>query len=65
MLPFVEIVGVTSTKMFFNWFAFLESEKEVNVTWALAVCQTMLKDQENIPHVIDQIVDVKSDNKCG
>lgn len=33
-------------------FAFLESEKEVNITRALEMCKTLLKDQENTPNVI-------------
>lgn len=49
----MEIVGVTSTNMTFSFgFAFLEFEKEDNITWALKMCITMLKDQENMPHVI-------------
>lgn len=32
-------------------FAFLESEKEGNVTWALEMCKTLLKDQENLSNV--------------
>ncbi|XP_050875558.1 uncharacterized protein LOC127079180 [Lathyrus oleraceus] len=30
----------------------VESDKEKNVTWALEVCRTMLKDQEDMPKVI-------------
>ncbi|XP_050914620.1 protein FAR1-RELATED SEQUENCE 5-like [Lathyrus oleraceus] len=52
-LPILEIVGVTSMEMPFSVdFAFLESEKEDNVTWALEMCKTMLKDQENLSQVI-------------
>lgn len=48
----LEIVGVTSTKMVFSvGFAILESEKEENVTWALEMCKTILKNQENVPQV--------------
>lgn len=50
----MEIIGVTFTEMIFSLgFAFLESEKEKSVTWALEVCQTMLKDQEKMSKVID------------
>lgn len=53
MLPLLKIVSVTSTKLtFLVRFAFLKSKKEDNVTWALEVCQTMLKDQENMSKVI-------------
>lgn len=52
-LPLLEIVGVTSKKMtYLVGFAFLESEKENNVTWALEMCKTMLKEQENMSLVI-------------
>lgn len=33
-------------------FAFLESEKEDNITWALEICKSMLKDKKYMPHVI-------------
>lgn len=47
-LPLLVIVGVTSTEKTYSvGFAFPESEKEENVTWALEVCQTMLKDKED------------------
>ncbi|XP_058726499.1 uncharacterized protein LOC131597852 [Vicia villosa] len=47
-VPLLEIVGVTSTEKTFSvGFAFLESEKEDNVTWALEMSNTLLKDQEN------------------
>lgn len=47
------MVGVTSTeKTYYVGFAFLESEKDKNVTWALKVCREMLKDQEEMPKVI-------------
>lgn len=53
-LPIMEIVGVTSTEMTFSTgFAFFfESGKEDNVTCALEMCKTMLKDQENVPQII-------------
>ncbi|XP_058783561.1 uncharacterized protein LOC131658266 [Vicia villosa] len=52
-LPLLEIVGVTSTeKTFLVRFAFLESEKEDNVTWALDICKSLLKDPQNMPSVI-------------
>lgn len=48
MLPLLEIVVATSIeKTYYVKFAFLESEKEENVTWTLEVCQTMLKDKED------------------
>ncbi|XP_058775209.1 uncharacterized protein LOC131649464 [Vicia villosa] len=51
-LPLLEIIGVTSTgKTYSVGFAFLECEKEENFTWALEVCQSMLKDQEEMPKV--------------
>ncbi|XP_058747045.1 uncharacterized protein LOC131620037 [Vicia villosa] len=56
-LPFLEIVGVTSTdKTFSVGFAFLECEKEDNVTWDLGICKTLLVDQNNMPSdiVIDR-----------
>lgn len=44
-LSLLEIVGVTSTKITFSTgFSFLEFEKEHNVTRALEMCKTMLKD---------------------
>lgn len=53
MLPLLEIIGVNSTKnTFLVGFAFLESEKENNVTWTLKICKTMLKNQENMSNVI-------------
>ncbi|XP_058758088.1 protein FAR1-RELATED SEQUENCE 6-like [Vicia villosa] len=52
-LPLLEIVGVTSTKKtYFVGFAFLECEKEDKFVWALEVCWSMLKDQEDMPKVI-------------
>ncbi|XP_050896317.1 protein FAR1-RELATED SEQUENCE 6-like [Lathyrus oleraceus] len=52
-LPLLEMVGVTSTeKTYYVGFAFLEREKEENVTWALEVCREMLKDQEEMLKVI-------------
>ncbi|XP_050878002.1 protein FAR1-RELATED SEQUENCE 5-like [Lathyrus oleraceus] len=47
------IVSATSTKKTFSvGFAFLESEKEVTVTWALEMCKTLLKEHENMSNVI-------------
>ncbi|XP_050889945.1 uncharacterized protein LOC127095276 [Lathyrus oleraceus] len=52
-LPLLEIVGVTSMEKTFSvGFVFLESEKEVNVTWASEMCKNLLKNQENMPNVI-------------
>lgn len=52
-LPLLEIIGVTFTKKNFSMrFAFLESEKEINVTRALEMCKTLLKDQENMLNAI-------------
>lgn len=52
-LPLLKIISVTSAKKTFSMrFAFLESEKEVNVTWALEMFKTLLKDQENMLNVI-------------
>lgn len=52
-LSLLKMIGVTSTeKTYSGGFAFLESEIEENVTWALEVCQTMLKDKEDTPKVI-------------
>lgn len=46
-LPLLEIIGVTSTEnTFLVPFAFFEFEKEDNVTRALEICKTSLKDQE-------------------
>lgn len=48
-LPLLEIVGVTSTDMNFAVeFVSLEIEKKDSFTWGLEVCQTTLKDQENM-----------------
>lgn len=45
--PLLEIFGVTSTEMTYSVsFAFLESEKEGNVTWTLEMCKSMLKDKK-------------------
>ncbi|XP_050914688.1 uncharacterized protein LOC127129577 [Lathyrus oleraceus] len=45
-LPLLEMVGVTSTEKTHSiGFAFLESEKEENVTWALEACRVMLKEK--------------------
>lgn len=38
--------------LFLFGFIFLGSDKEENVIWALEVCMTFLKDQENMPNVI-------------
>ena len=47
------MVGVTSVEKTYSvGFAFLECEKEDNFTWALKVCQTLLKDQGEMPKVI-------------
>ncbi|XP_050895310.1 uncharacterized protein LOC127101927 [Lathyrus oleraceus] len=52
-LPLMEMVGVTSTEEIYSIeFAFLECEKEDNFTWALEVCQTLLKDQGEMPKEI-------------
>ena len=52
-LPLLEIVGVPSTdKTISVGFGFLECEKEDNVTWALGICKTLLKDPQNMPKVI-------------
>lgn len=45
-LPLLEMIGVTSAEKTYSIeFAFLESEKEENVTYTLEVCQEMLKNQ--------------------
>ncbi|XP_050887186.1 uncharacterized protein LOC127092367 [Lathyrus oleraceus] len=47
------MVGVTSTEKTYSvGFVFLEFEKEDNFTWALEVCQTLLKDQGEMPKSI-------------
>lgn len=52
-LLLLKIVGVTSIEKTYSvGFAFLESEKRENVTWALEVCRTILKDKENRLKVI-------------
>ncbi|CAK8570909.1 unnamed protein product [Lathyrus sativus] len=52
-LPLLDMVGVTSTEKTYSvMFAFLETVKEENVTRALEVSQSMLKDQEEMPKVI-------------
>ncbi|XP_050889882.1 protein FAR-RED ELONGATED HYPOCOTYL 3-like [Lathyrus oleraceus] len=52
-LPLLEMIGVTSTeKTYYVDFAFLECEKKDNFTWALEVCQTLLKDQGEMPKAI-------------
>lgn len=52
-LSLLEMVGVTSIEKIYSvGFAFLESEKEENVTWALEVCREMLKDQDEMSKVI-------------
>lgn len=52
-LTLLEIVGVIFTeKVYSAAFPFLESKKEDNTTWALKVCQTMLKEKEKTPKVI-------------
>lgn len=52
-LPLLEIIGATSTEMTYSiGFSFLEFEKGDNVTRALVILNTILKDQENMPLVI-------------
>ncbi|XP_058780723.1 protein FAR1-RELATED SEQUENCE 5-like [Vicia villosa] len=52
-LPLFEMIGVTSTKKTYSvGFAFLECEKEDNFTWALEVCQSLLKEQFEMPKEI-------------
>lgn len=52
-LPLMEIVGVTSTGVICSvGFSFLECKKEDNVTWALEIFNTILKDQGNMHLVI-------------
>ena len=49
-LPLFEMVDISSIeKTYHVGFVFLERKKESNVTWALEVCLTMLKDQEEMP----------------
>ena len=49
----LEIIGVTSTEKTYSiGFSFLVSEKEENVTWALEVCRSILKNQVEMPKVI-------------
>lgn len=44
-LPLLEMVGAISIeKTYFVGFSFLESKIEENVTWALEVCQAILKE---------------------
>lgn len=53
ILSLLEIINVTSMEMdFLVRFAFLESKKEDSLTWALEVCRTMLKDQDNMKKII-------------
>ena len=52
-LLLLEIVSVTSMdKTFSVGSYFLECEKEDNVTWALGICKTLLKDPQKFPSVI-------------
>ncbi|XP_058775076.1 uncharacterized protein LOC131649327 [Vicia villosa] len=52
-LPLLEIVGVTSTEKTFSvGFTFLECDKQDNVTCALDICKSLLKDPQIIPSVI-------------
>ncbi|CAK8566772.1 unnamed protein product [Lathyrus sativus] len=52
-LPLFEMVGITSTEeTYVVGFAFLEYEKEDNFKWALEVCQSLLKDQVEMPKAI-------------
>ena len=52
-LQLLEIAGVTSNEKTYSvGFSFLECEKEDNFQWALEVCRSMLKDQEDMPKVI-------------
>ncbi|KAI5401561.1 hypothetical protein KIW84_066148 [Lathyrus oleraceus] len=52
-LPLLDMVGVTSTEKTYSIrFAFLQSEKYEIATWALEVCQTLLKNQGEMPKVI-------------
>ncbi|XP_058783365.1 uncharacterized protein LOC131658045 [Vicia villosa] len=41
-----------SRRHFSVGFAFLKCEKEGNVTWALDICKSLLKDPQNMPSVI-------------
>ncbi|XP_050909874.1 protein FAR1-RELATED SEQUENCE 5-like [Lathyrus oleraceus] len=52
-IPLLEMVGVTSTEKTYSvGFAFLKCKKEDNFTWALEVCQTLLKDQGEMPKAV-------------
>lgn len=52
-LHLLEFVGVTSIEMAYSIaFAFMECEKEDNVTRTLEMCRNLLKDTNNMPYVI-------------
>ncbi|XP_027913070.1 PKS-NRPS hybrid synthetase CHGG_01239-like isoform X1 [Vigna unguiculata] len=52
-LPLLEIVGVTSTELTFSVaFAFVESERADNFTWALQKLRGLIVKDEDIPQVI-------------
>ncbi|XP_050890977.1 uncharacterized protein LOC127096454 [Lathyrus oleraceus] len=53
LLPLLEVIGVTSNEnTLLVGFSFLESEEDVNITWALEICKTLLKEQENMLNII-------------
>ena len=52
-LPLLEIVGVTSTELTFSVaFAYLESERTDNFTWALQKLRELIVRHDAMPHVI-------------
>jgi len=52
-LPFLEFIGNTSTmKMFSIAFAYMMSERQDNVNWALEMCRELLHSKYLYPKVV-------------
>ncbi|KAL5122085.1 PKS-NRPS hybrid synthetase [Glycine soja] len=58
-LPLLEIVGVTSTELTFSVaFAFVESERADNFTWALQKLRGLIVKEDDMPQVIVTVGDI-------
>ena len=56
-LPLLEFVGNTSTKKTFSIaFAYMMSERQDNVNWALERCREMLHSKDLYPKVVDDML---------
>ena len=63
-LPFLQIVGVTSTNQTFSIaFVFVHNEKKSNYTWALS-CLKLTMDDSYCPHIIVTDRDLALMNAC-